>query len=81
MQSWQQAFGDMSFTFLYRRFEMSIKKVLMERDGMPAAEADDLIQEARETMMQYLEDGEDELAYEICSEMFGLEPDYIMELF
>ena len=56
----------------------SIKKILMERDGMTEAEAEDLIEQAREDMMERL--GEGEMPDDICEEWFGLEPDYIMEL-
>ena len=56
----------------------SIKKILMDRDGMTEAEAEDLIEQAREDMMERL--GEGEMPDDICEEWFGLEPDYIMEL-
>ena len=58
-----------------------IKKVLMERDGMTAIEANELIAEAKDQLMDYLDNGEEYLAEDICAEFFGLEPDYIMELF
>ena len=58
-----------------------IKKVLMERDNMSSEDADDLIRDAKETLQEYLENGEEYLAEDICAEFFGLEPDYIMELF
>jgi hypothetical protein len=58
----------------------TIKEVLMRRDGMSEAEADDLIDEAREQMYEYLEEGDEQAAEDICQEYFGLEPDYIMEL-
>ena len=56
----------------------SLKEVLMERDGMSETEAEELIQEAREDMMERLADGE--MPHDICEEWFGLEPDYIMDL-
>ena len=56
----------------------SIKKILMDRDGLTEAEAEDLITQAREDMMERL--GEGEMPDDICEEWFGLEPDYIMEL-
>lgn len=56
-----------------------IKKVLMERDGMSEAEASDLIKEAIEDLNSRLE-ACDPSAEDICSEYFGLEPDYLMEL-
>jgi hypothetical protein len=59
---------------------LSIKKTLMERDGMSAEDADELIAEAREQMQEYLMDGDILGAEDICQEYFGLEPDYLMEL-
>jgi len=58
----------------------SIKQILMRRDGMTSQEADDLIEEAREQLQEYLTDDDQESAYNICQEYFGLEPDYIDEL-
>lgn len=54
--------------------ECSILRVLMRRDGMSRADAEDLIEEAREEV----EEGGD--PEEICKELFGLEPDYVMDL-
>jgi hypothetical protein len=59
---------------------MSIKNILMSRDNMSATEADKLIADARKAMNEYLMDGDTESAYYVCSEYFGLEPDYLMEL-
>jgi len=56
----------------------SIKEVLMNRDGMSAQEAEDLIEEAREDLYERLETGE--MPDDICEEWFGLEPDYLDEL-
>jgi len=56
----------------------SIKQILMERDGMEAWEADDLIDQAKEDLNERLEN--DELPFDICQEWFGLEPDYLDEL-
>lgn len=58
----------------------SLKSVLMQRDNITSEEADELIAEAKEQMQEYLADGDTEAAYEVCSEMFGLEPDYLMDL-
>ena len=58
----------------------TIKQVLMRRDGLTAEEAEACIEEAREQLQEYLENGEMDFAEDICQEMFGLEPDYIMEL-
>ena len=56
----------------------TIKQVLMTRDNMTAGEADDLINDAKNDLNDRLADGE--LPDDICSEWFGLEPDYIMEI-
>ena len=53
---------------------MSIKKVLMERDGISAEEAEEMIEELRERVLE----GED--AEELLLEELGLEPDYVDEL-
>ena len=56
----------------------SIKKVLMERDGMSSRAADDLIRDAKQDLNERLTSGED--ADDICMDWFGLEPDYIFDL-
>lgn len=58
----------------------SIKQILMHRDGMAESTAEELIEEAREGLQNYLEEGDLVAAYDICEEYFGLEPDYIDEL-
>ena len=58
----------------------NLKDILMIRDGITEEEANELIEEARTQLQEYLDEGNTEAAYEICSECFGLEPDYIMEL-
>jgi len=58
----------------------TIKQILMRRDGMSAVEADDAIKAAKSELNAYLEDGDMDLAEDICQEYFGLEPDYIFEL-
>jgi hypothetical protein len=55
-----------------------IQSILMRRDGMTAEEAEDLVSEAREELERRLEEDED--AYDICEEYFGLESDYISQL-
>ena len=52
----------------------TLKQVLMRRDGLSAAEADEMIAEARERVLE----GED--PEEILHDDFGLEPDYIWDL-
>lgn len=54
--------------------EYSILRVLMRRDGMSRADAEDLIREARWEVAN----GAD--PEEVCAEEFGLEPDYIWAL-
>ena len=56
----------------------SIREILMERDGVTENEADELIEEARQDFHYRLMNGE--MPDDICSEYFGLEPDYIDEL-
>jgi len=48
---------------------MGIREVLIKRDGLTEMEADDLIEEARDDLMDRLEDGE--LPFDICGEWFG----------
>lgn len=52
----------------------SIKQVLITRDGLTAAEADDAIDAAREEVMEGYN------PEEILQESFGLEPDYVIDL-
>lgn len=59
---------------------LSIKKVLMERDGLSEQEAEEQIFEAKGLLQQYLSEGDFMGAEDICQECFGLEPDYIFEL-
>ena len=59
----------------------SIKHVLMRRDGLTATEAESMIAEAREQFEEYVNNGELDLAEEICLDYFGLEPDYLVEFF
>lgn len=58
----------------------TIKQILMRRDNMSSSEADELIQEAIETLRSYINDNDLESAENICEEYFGLEPDYLTEL-
>ncbi len=54
--------------------EETLKQVIMRRDNMSSAEAEELINEAKEELA---EGGDPE---EILAEYFGLEPDYIFDL-
>ncbi len=58
----------------------SIKEILMDRDGMSAEDAEDLIEDAKEQLLEYIDAGDFEGAENICEEYFGLEPDYISEI-
>lgn len=58
----------------------TIKEILMERDNMSEKGANDLISEAREVLQEYLANNDQNKAYNICEEYFGLEPDYLYEL-
>jgi hypothetical protein len=57
---------------------MGIAEILMKRDGMSKEDADDMVEEAREDLLERLDGGE--MPLDICAEWFGLEPDYIDEL-
>jgi hypothetical protein len=59
----------------------TIKQVLMRRDRLTSIEADLLIEEAKAALQEYLLNNDLEAAEDICAEYFGLEPDYIYELF
>ncbi len=50
----------------------------MRRDGMSEDDAQSLIVDARNDLAERLGNGE--TPDDICSEWFGLEPDYIFEL-
>lgn len=58
----------------------SIKEILMDRDGMTSAEADELIEAVREDINFAASNGEYELAEDIMLGDLGLEMDYIFEL-
>ena len=57
---------------------MGIAEILMKRDGLSREHAEDMVEEARESLYERLEDGE--MPFNICGEFFGLEPDFIDEL-
>lgn len=59
---------------------MSIKKILMNRDGMTSEEADELIEAVREDINFAASNGDYELAEDIMLGDLGLEMDYIFEL-
>ena len=53
--------------------------ILVARDGITKEEADEQVADARAELMDRLADGE--MPYDLCGELFGLEPDYLEELF
>lgn len=53
---------------------MSLKKILIERDGLSDQEANELISEAKLRVL------EGENAEEILEYDFGVEPDYIFDI-
>jgi len=59
----------------------SIKKVLIKRDGMDPADADDLISDAQDDFNYRIARGDLDAAENICADWFGLEPDYLIEFF
>jgi len=56
----------------------TIKQVLMQRDGLTEAEADAEVRFARKELQTRLAAGE--LPFDLCEELFGLEPDYLEDL-
>ena len=52
----------------------------MERDGVTSAEADELIEAARDECYELIEAGAMTEAMDICEAHFGLEPDYLDDL-
>jgi len=60
--------------FIKENIMQSLKQVLMNRDGVTEAEAEEFINEARERIYS----GDD--PEEILLEDFGLEPDYVFDL-
>ena len=58
----------------------TIKQILMRRDNMTESDADDLIQQAYEAFYDYVAAGDNNYAEDVCSEFFGLDPDYLEEL-
>ncbi len=58
----------------------SLLQTLMRRDGLTPKEAQDLINEAKEAMQEYVDDGDYSAWESVCEEFFGLEPDYLDDL-
>ena len=59
---------------------MNLKNTIMRMFDYTSEEADEAIAVAREQMQEYLDDGDQESAFNICEEMFGLEPDYLFDI-
>lgn len=53
---------------------------LVRYKGFTEEEAIEQIEEAKELLQEYLEEGNEYDAYNICEEMWGLEPDYLDDL-
>lgn len=58
----------------------TLKQILMRRDRLTSYEAQELINEAKAQLQEYIEEGDLEAAENICQEFFNLEPDYLLEL-
>jgi len=57
-----------------------ITDILIKRDGLTLIDATRLVDEASLQLDSYLLEGRFDLAEDICSEYFGLEPDYFIQL-
>ena len=59
-----------------------LRQALMERDGITADEAEQLVKEASAELRLRIEENDSmiDLMDSFCYEWFGLEPDYIEEL-
>ncbi len=57
----------------------ALKQVLMERDGLTEQQAESRLQDCRRDLLRRLDAGE--MPHDILQEHFGLEPDYIFDLF
>lgn len=58
----------------------NLKKVIKRKFGYTDVEADSQIAEARQILQAYLDEDDQESAFNVCEECFGLEPDYLEEL-
>ena len=56
-----------------------IKAVLIRRDELTEADADELIADAKEDFEELIANGELDAAENICEDWFGLESDYLEE--
>lgn len=60
--------------------ENLLKQTLMTRDGLTDKEASKKIEKACSVLMEYIDKGDMDSAFNVCEEMFGLEPDYLLDL-
>ena len=58
---------------------MTLKQALIQQ-GMKENEVDSSIKEAIQLMQEYMQNGDLTSAYDICNEMWSLEPDYLIDL-
>jgi len=59
----------------------SLKEILITRDGLTPEEADSRIEEAKLDLAEQIENGSFADAFDFCEIEFGLEPDYLDELY
>ena len=57
-----------------------LKFTIMRKFGWTEEEAIEEIEQAKNILIGYLDQGDMESAFNVCEECFGLEPDFIMEL-
>lgn len=57
---------------------MTIKQVLMQRDGLSEKDAEKQIEQASADLHDRIMNGE--IPFDLCYDWFGLEPDYLDEL-
>ena len=59
---------------------MNLKQTIMRQDGLDETEAEQVIDDVREMMIEAIERGDFFEAEEIFTGELGLEPDYMMEI-
>ncbi len=59
----------------------SIKQILMRRDNMTEDEAEELISSAKEELTELISRNQLDQAFDICEIYFGLEEDYLDQLY
>lgn len=58
----------------------NLQEVLQEKFDYTEQEALDEIEEGKKVLNSYLEQNDLFNAWEVCNELWGLEPDYLMDL-